>query len=113
MGLTTETRMLAGIAVVRCTGALVFGTQAAELHLYVKELLASAPHIVLNFEKVPYVDSAGMGMLIGAYISAMKAGGSIVLAGLNNKVRRAMERSKLLMIFNVYSSEAEAVASVR
>ena len=113
MSLITESEMVDGVAVVRCRGPMTFGAQTAELHLYVKEQLEQTKNIIINLDGVPYLDSAGIGVLIGAYISTLIANGKLKLVGLSFKSRRAMERSKLLNFFEVYKTEDDAIAAVK
>jgi anti-anti-sigma factor len=111
--LTYETEIIEGAAIVRCRGAIVWGEQTTEFHLYMKDLLIQSPTIVLNLEGVPYLDSSGMGMLIGVYVSAVRGGGKLKLVALTRKVQRALTVSRLLALFEVYKDEASAVASYK
>lgn len=111
--MTFETETIEGTAVVRCRGSIVFGEQTTEFHLYMKDLLVESPIVVLNLEGVPYLDSSGMGMLIGSYVSAVRGGGKLKLVALTRKVQRALAVSRLLALFEVYKDEASAIASCR
>lgn len=111
--MTFDTEMIEGRAVVRCRGSIVFGEQTAEFHLYMKDLLVESPTVVLNLEGVPYLDSSGMGMLIGVYVSAVRGGGKLKLVALGKKVLRALTVSRLLAFFEVYKDEVSAIASCK
>jgi anti-anti-sigma factor len=57
---------------------------------------------ILDFSAVPYVDSAGLGLLMGVYVSRRKAGRAIVLAGVNHRVLSMLKITgvePLLLIF--------------
>ena len=109
MAIQPEIRIREGVPVVRCTGTIVFGEQTAELHLYLKELIADQHRLVLNLRGVRYLDSAGMGMLIGIYVSAIRDGGHLKLVGLSPKVRRVLKTARLLHLFEVFEFEEQAV----
>jgi anti-anti-sigma factor len=109
LALTTQTRIIEGVAVVHCQGTIVFGEETTELHLYLKDLLDEQHSLVLDLSGVPYLDSSGMGMLIGVYVSAVRDGRQLKLAGLTAKVRRVLTTTRLLKLFEVYDDEASAM----
>jgi anti-sigma B factor antagonist len=113
MRLTLATRLKDGVLVVDCSGRIVYGKEASLLRDTVKEALATNNRIVLNLGDVDYIDSTGLGTLAGLYTSVHNANGAIKLMGLTKYVSNLLEITKLLTIFDVYNSEAEAVESFR
>jgi len=101
------------IAVVDCSGRIVFGDEAALLRDTVKKLLTENNRIVLNLSGVNYIDSGGLGTLVALYTSAQNAGGSIKLANLTRRVGDLLQVTKLVTVFEVYGSEEQAVQSFR
>ncbi len=67
-----------------------------------------APVIIIDLTNVPYVDSAGIGSLMGAHVSRQKDGHSLALVGVNNRVKDALEVTRVLQFLSVYPSVAEA-----
>jgi anti-sigma B factor antagonist len=67
--------------------------------------------LVLNLERVPYIGSAGMGRIVHAYISATRQGGSLKLLRVTARVHDLLVITKLLPVFDIFDSEAEALAS--
>jgi anti-sigma B factor antagonist len=67
-----------------------------------------APVVIIDLTNVPYVDSAGIGSLMGAHVSRQRDGHSLALAGVNQRVKDALEVTRVLQFFSVYSSVAEA-----
>ena len=59
----------------------------------------SSAGLVLDFTRVPYVDSAGVGALVGAYVRHQKAGHSVVLAGVNDRVRGTLKVTQVDSFF--------------
>jgi anti-sigma B factor antagonist len=51
--------------------------------------------LALDFTAVPYIDSAGVGVLVGAYVRYQKHGHRIVLVGVNNRVREALKITRV------------------
>jgi len=113
MKLTLAMRAKGEILVVDCSGRIVFGEESSLLRDTVKKALSSNNHIVLNLGEVNYIDSGGLGTLVELHTSAHKASGAIKLARLTMKVRDLLQITKLLTVFDVYNSEAEAVESFR
>lgn len=56
--------------------------------------------LVLDFTQVPYIDSAGIGALVGAYVNHSKDGRSLALAGVNKRVRDALTVTRVEQFFN-------------
>jgi anti-sigma B factor antagonist len=57
---------------------------------------------ILDFSSVPYIDSAGLGLLMGAYVSRRKSGRMLVLTGVNRRVLKLLQITgveQLLLIF--------------
>jgi anti-sigma B factor antagonist len=102
-----------GIVVVDCSGRIVFGEESSLLREKVKEALSKNNRIVLNLAEISYIDSGGLGTLVALRTSAQIAGGTIKLANLTKRVGDLLQVTKLLTVFDVFDSEAEAVESFR
>jgi anti-sigma B factor antagonist len=65
--------------------------------------------VIVNLEKVKYIDSAGVASLVeGLKVSReMKSG--FALFGLSRMTREVLELTRLLKVFEVYETEAEAL----
>ena len=83
MSLHMITRMFAGVLIVECSGRLVLGEESANLRHLVRDHLIESKQVVLDLGKVTYIDSSGLGILVGLYSTATKVGGGIKLANLN------------------------------
>jgi anti-sigma B factor antagonist len=78
----------------------------------VKSLIAEGKKkIVLNMDNITFIDSAGLGTLVAAHHSVKTQGASMRLCHLGSKFQEVLQITKLLTVFDVYSTEAEAVAS--
>jgi anti-sigma B factor antagonist len=105
--LTTRTRE--GVSVLYASGRIVFGEESIHLREQVKELLSQTRQVVLNLGGVSYIDSGGIGTLVGLFTSARAAGGDIKLANLTQRVGDLLQITKLVTVFEVYPSEDAAV----
>jgi anti-sigma B factor antagonist len=109
MALKITTREAGNVTVVSCSGRIVFGEEAADLREVVKSLLQRSTQIVIDLGGVSYIDSGGLGTLVGLYTSARNAGGEIKLANLTQRVHDQLQITKLITVFDCYPSEQAAV----
>jgi anti-anti-sigma factor len=101
------------VAIVALTGKFVAGSDGPFLRQKVKDLIdAGAKKLVLDFTEVPYIDSTGLGFLAGSRVTAQNAGVSVVLAGVNQHVRRILDGVRLTPFFVLAANEVEAVSMV-
>ncbi len=113
MQLKLGVRVVDGVSIVDCRGRLLFGDEAASLRDTVKNLLAENKMIVINLAETTYIDSGGLGTLVGLYSSAQNSGGTVKLAKLQQRVIDLLQVTKLLTVFDVLETEQKAVESFR
>jgi len=94
-----------GIRIVRLSGPLslanVFGFQSL--------LRADTSRaLILDFSGVPLADSAGIGALVGAYVTRQKGGRSLGLVNVNQRIHQALEVTRVDGFFRFYGTVAEA-----
>jgi len=112
VALKTTTREVDGVTVVALDGRIVLGEESNALREKVKSLVAEGKKkIVLNMANISFIDSAGLGTLVAAHHSAKGQGASLRLCHLGAKFSEVLQITKLMTIFEVYNTEAEAVAS--
>jgi len=98
------------VCVLRLHGRFATGQDSAYLRSKTEEIKSSGCIKVLaDFSQVDYIDSTGIGFLIGIYSSVLKApNGQFVLASLNRRVREVLELTRLANIMSIYPDEATA-----
>lgn len=112
MALKLTKRNDGGVTVVEAVGRIVLGEETNILREQVKELLANgSKKIVLNLAQVDFIDSSGLGALVGLHSTAQAQGAKIRLANITKRFHELLLITKLLTVFDVYPSEAEAVKS--
>lgn len=72
----------------------------------------TAPSVILDLSEVPYIDSSGLGSLVSAYVSRQKAGRRVALSGVNPRVLRLFEITKVESLFLIFPTLEEAVAAL-
>ena len=112
MALKMTNREVDGVAVVALDGRIVLGEESNALREKVKALMAEGKKkVVLNMDNITFIDSAGLGTLVAAHHSVKTQGASLRLCHLGSKFQEVLQITKLLTVFDVYNSEAEAVSS--
>lgn len=112
MALTAKVRKVGDVSIVDLNGKITLGENTGILRDELRSLLSQGvKHIVLNMKDVGYVDSAGLGELVGAYTTATNQGGALKLLHLQGKMRDLMQITKLHTIFPAFEDEKAAVAS--
>ena len=65
--------------------------------------------VLFNFKDVSFMDSSGVGMIIGRYKKLQKTGGKIGVVYLTPKIKRIFDISGPFNIINYFSNEKEAL----
>ncbi|MGI5840022.1 MAG: STAS domain-containing protein [bacterium] len=68
-----------------------------------------AKRLLLDFRKVSFIDSSGLGVILGRYKKLAQSGGRIAIAGAKPQVRRVLELSGVMRIIDVFETEAKAL----
>jgi anti-anti-sigma factor len=72
----------------------------------------TANALVIDFSDVDYVDSAGLGALVAAYVSAQKGLRKIAFAGMNKQVLALVEMTHVSQLFKTYATVKDAEAAL-
>jgi len=107
-----KVRQIGKVAVVDLSGKITIGAGDVQLRESVVELLEKGDlNILLNLERVSYMDSAGIGELVACYKRAKERDGVVKLVNPTGKVYDLLQLTKLEEIFDVYRDEKEALVS--
>jgi anti-sigma B factor antagonist len=94
-----------GIRILRLSGPLTL----SNLFGFQSQVRAdSSRALILDFAAVPLADSAGIGALVGAYVTRQKDGRSLALVGVNQRIHHALEVTRVENFFHFYETIAEA-----
>jgi anti-sigma B factor antagonist len=112
MSVKLSTREQSGVMILDTSGTLTLGEGTSALRNKVRELVAAGSrNLILNLADVTYMDSSGLGELIGAHTTVTTAGGEMKLLNLAKRVHDLLKITKLYTVFEVFEDEAAAVAS--
>jgi anti-sigma B factor antagonist len=110
--LTVDTRKTAGdVSIVTLEGEIDVYT-SIQLKQDIAAILESgAKYLVLNLSKVEYLDSTGLGVLIGTLKKLRESGGNLIIVGPAMRIMRIFEITGLYKIFAIYATEEEAASA--
>ena len=101
-----------GVAIIELSGKLMGGPDAETIDETIKTLLhEGVKNIVVNLEKVRWVNSTGLGILISGYTTVKKSGGELKLLKVSDRIENIFIVSKLYTVFESFDNEDEAVRS--
>jgi anti-anti-sigma factor len=105
----------AGVCILRLHGRFATGQDSAYLRGRTEDIKKSgASKVLADFSQVDYIDSTGIGFLIGIYTSVMKsADGRFVLCNLNRRVREVLELTRLANVMAIYANEEAAMRALQ
>jgi anti-sigma B factor antagonist len=99
-------------SVVELPARLILGDGDEELRQAVQTLLdGGTSHIILNMERVAFMDSAGLAQTVSCHKRAIERGGGIKIAKPSQKIRDLFTITKLDRVFDLYDGEQRAIAS--
>ncbi|GAE36752.1 anti-sigma F factor antagonist [Halalkalibacter akibai] len=113
MSLRIDLEQKGSVLLVRLEGELDHHT-AEELRGQVEQILAngSVKHIVLNLELLSFMDSSGLGVILGRYKQVKANGGEMVVCAISSSVKRLFEMSGLFKIIRLEDSEQFALQTL-
>ena len=112
--LNINERQAGDVTVLDMTGKITIGEGSVNLRTAIRRLLEEGKkRILLNLAGVSYIDSSGIGELVSSYTAINKEGGQLKLLNLTQKIQDLLTITKLLTVFDVYDSEAEALNSFK
>ena len=101
-----------GVAILEMSGKLMGGPDAESFAEILKTLIHEGTHnVVVNLEKVKWVNSTGLGILISGYTTLKKSGGELKLLKVSDRIENIFIVSKLFTVFESFQDEDEAVRS--
>ena len=109
-----QIRKADGITILDLSGKLTIGDASQSVRTAVRDLLLNGQReILINLSEVTYMDSAGVGSLVGSFVTINNQKGHLKLMGLTAKTRHLMSLARLLTVFDTYDEEAEALAAFK
>ncbi len=108
--LQINTRQAGDVTIVDMTGRITLGEGSKALREMMREMADKGfKKIVLNLQKVVYIDSSGLGELVKAYTTVRGHGGHLKLVQVHDRVKDLLEITKLHLVLEIEPDEATAL----
>jgi anti-sigma B factor antagonist len=111
MTLKMESHVTGDVVVLHCAGRLVFGDETAAFRERIKNILFGTHQIVVNLSGIEYIDSGGLGTLVGMLASTRNRHGEIKLVRPTKRVSELLQRTRLNTVFKSYETDDAAVTA--
>lgn len=107
-----KSKLVGTIAVLSPKGYLMGGEETDELEKAIQKLSEDGnKNLVINLSETQHLNSTALGALIRARDGYVRRGGQMKLAALDKHIENIFVITKLSMVFDVYSTEEQAIAS--
>lgn len=110
LSLNMEVRQLGTAAVLGCTGRIVFRDEVVALSELAGELIEKSQQLIIDFQGITAIDSAGLGELVGLHMWGQANGCPVKVCGLSTRMRYLLEITNLTSILDIYTTAESAVA---
>ena len=99
-----------GVLIFQVGGEINISTSPELKKHFEKQLPAK---IIVDLEKVGYIDSSGLATLVEILKKTKMRGGSLALSGMSDKVKSLFEITKLDKLFVIARNQDEATAKIK
>lgn len=100
------------VPIIDLSGEVDAYTSARFREAMVELIESGEANLVISMIKVEYIDSSGLGALVGGLKRSTERGGRIVIVCDNPQIRKVFEITGLEKVFPLYDSEADAVQAL-
>ena len=105
-------RIVGDITILDLEGRLILDDGFEPLRIVLNRVIGEGRRkLLMNLERVSYLDSAGVGLIACKYVTLCRHGGQLKLCNLRARSQEVLHVTKLLTVFESYDSEAAAIAS--
>lgn len=105
-------RKVGDVAVLEISGKVLGGAESDSLRDALERMLAGGERkLLIDLSGVPWMNSAGLGILLAAYSRMRERGGVVRFSGLGERVRGILKTTKLLTVLDVVDDESTGIRS--
>jgi len=104
-------RLTAGASEIAIGGDVTSACEGQLIDAYHRASADGARVIVLDFGRLGYMNSGGIGLLVTLVVRAQRQGQRLMAVGLNEHYRQILALTRLDESIGLYASEAEALAA--
>jgi anti-sigma B factor antagonist len=113
MNIDIQTRCVGDdLAIIAFAGEIDVYTTPQAKAVMIELLEKGYHHLVVDLQRTDYLDSTALGMLVGTLKRARERGGDLRLVSPPPRIRRLLEITRLVQVFPIDATEAEATAQL-
>ncbi len=103
-----------GIGIISLSGKIMGGPEAGEINEQISNFIdQNKKNIVINLEKVDWMNSSGLGILIGAVTTLKNNDGRLGLVNTSERVNSLLKITKLIDVFEIFNDIDSAIESMK
>lgn len=106
-----ETKDVDGVTILVMRGRLTLGEGASLLREALRHSVNHNTKILIDLAEVTYIDSTGLGEMVGGWVSARNRGADVKLLHIKSQIKDLLQVTKLLTIFECFEDQSAAIAS--
>ncbi len=109
-----KTKDVSNVTVIELKGNVMGGPDATALNEELHKLIETKKtKVVIDLHDVKFMNSSGLGMLIGSLTTIRNAGGDLKIARASEKIESLLIVTKLITVFDHHESVEKAVAAFK
>ena len=107
-----ENKHLDNFTVLYVEGLIKLGESAEFFSSSLEKVLKNeTTNVIIDFTKIEYIDSTGIGELVGYLGKFMSQNRRLILVNPSERIQKLLKLAKLDAVFKIYGSEEEAVSA--
>jgi anti-anti-sigma factor len=110
--LTCDVEQRDAALVIRLGGALARDSAAEIQHVFLQHLERGSHRLIVDFDRVTFIDSTGIGILLQLNAECRNAGGQLALTGASSAVANVIRQATRNLIIKFYADIAAALRHV-
>lgn len=100
------------VMILKLSGKIMGGPDYEKFHSEIKTLINEGfVDVLLNMSRVTWINSTGLGILVSAYHTLKKNGGSMKICEVSSRIDNILNVTQLKLVFETFDKEKEALAS--
>ena len=109
-----EKRQLNGFTILAVEGVIKLGESAQFFAQTLERALADdRGHVIIDFSRINFIDSTGIGELVGYLGRFRNASRELILVNPSERIRKLLQVARLADLFTIYDSVDAAMAAER
>jgi anti-sigma B factor antagonist len=105
-------KVVGDVCVLKLEGKFMGGGDSFFLREKIKNVLnMGIQKVLIDLDGVPYIDSTGVGFLVGSHTTISQEGGQMKLVRVKPKIQEVLKVMNLLKVFEIFDEDEPAIKS--